>query len=412
MLLMKKIFVYCLSFISFLALINATSAYVSKNKLRYNSSYLGTYSLYSLYGSLKQCLSYRDKQAEQYLNDDERKKVQLIWQIAKRKDANGLAKLGDLYLDGWYQAQNLPAALACYYQAALHGSGYARFLISVFYTEGIFLSRDLAKSVRWYEKGLNSSYVNRARRMLAQRSLDRNSKLYNVKRGITWYLYAAGQGDQIAQIKLADIYNQGLIVPEDKLKALKWYSRVAFRDYAYKVVTQFIPTDYQYNFEVVDDQCSQLCLNQGGHWNGESVTQVDSQSMCGCFTMQQQTLNDLEKYALYQLAGYYQNGEVVKKDERIALNIMHTLAKSGYAKAAYNLGYMYYNDIGVTNITQSNALAYAWMKMTYPTIKQAGDVNGYLINRMDDVMTQMTPEDRKTALQLYQHLSQTIKLTD
>lgn len=143
------------------------------------------------------------------------------------------ANLGDFYLDGVNGESYEELALSWYLIAASNGSSYAKYMLSVFYQQGIGVVQNLEESVYWYqsaEKNKNNSY---AKLRVAQHYLSPTSAIYNQAEGAMWLELAANQNNTEAQLLLGDLYSKGTGVEKSEVTAIKWYGKAAANGSAY-----------------------------------------------------------------------------------------------------------------------------------------------------------------------------------
>jgi len=113
-------------------------------------------------------------------------------------------------------------ALAYFQRAANLGDGEAMERLGSFYTPV-----DFEKAVQWYTLGTAYGHVDCMRELgnLYQRAKDLNHR--DGKKALKWYKQAAERGDLIAVENMADMYRDGVGIPQDLPQAVALYRRAA-----------------------------------------------------------------------------------------------------------------------------------------------------------------------------------------
>lgn len=172
--------------------------------------------------------------------------------LAKKGDAEAQNKIGDMYFyeQGvgqdykkaalWYEkAANQGHKIAQYNTAYLYKKSYksekaikwyeksanqgyrdAQYEMGKIYAYGLNpIKSDLNKAINWFEKAANLGHIE------SQNILGRLYKYQDPKKSFKWYEKAANQGSPEAEYEIGLFYYQGIIVEQDKNKAIQLWKK-------------------------------------------------------------------------------------------------------------------------------------------------------------------------------------------
>lgn len=138
-------------------------------------------------------------------------------QAATNGDDKAAANLGVFYHEGMGVERNYVEALRWLTQAAMNGNTQAQFNLAIMYAKGEGTSKNSALSQRWMQQAAASGSAD-AQFALGITYANKN----DFNKAATYYEKAATQGHTAAQMKLAQLYKQGLAVQKDELQAFAW----------------------------------------------------------------------------------------------------------------------------------------------------------------------------------------------
>lgn len=144
---------------------------------------------------------------------------------AAQGDTNAQVSLGIMYRDGEGVEKNPNEAFKWFTKAADQGDGWAQRLLGMMYRDGVGVEKDIKAAVGWFIKAAEQGYD---RDILEEMYLNGEWSDRNAQELLfTWTLKSANQGDADAQSAVAEAYDQGLRVAQNKTEAAKWY-KMAF----------------------------------------------------------------------------------------------------------------------------------------------------------------------------------------
>ena len=175
------------------------------------------------------------------------------------------------------------------------------------------------------------------------------------KKAVKWFLLAAKKGLKTAQLEMAFIYDKGQGVAKDQAQAVKWYRKAAKQGFA--IAQYHLARSYAKGNGVAKDEA------QAVKWYRMAADQGDVRSQ-----------NDL--------GVMYIKGRGVAKNPAEALKWYRKAAEKGYGKAQRSLGVIYEKGLGVK---QDLVEAYKWLALAaQKKVKGAA-------KRRDGIAKRMTP---------------------
>jgi TPR repeat protein len=301
------------------------------------------------------------------------------WQrkAAEQGDALAQYKLGIAYLAGITGETNHEKGAAWLLKAAAQDYPYAELLLANLYARGDGLPKDYVESYKWYS--LYSIHSNKTSPATDKLALDMTpEQLAEAKRrtaaeAAKWYRMAAENGDEVAQRRLAAIYENGA----DSAEAIKWFRKAAERGY---VTTQFlaireraekgdseaewklgqiygggkanqdagpgVPTDYDASAKWYRKSAEQG--NANAAWElGENCRWSNNYSEEYKWFRKAAELGDAD--AQWQTARCCYDGEGTESDEVEAAKWIRKSAEQGYVYAEEALGHAYLYGDSVTH---------------------------------------------------------------
>ncbi len=276
---------------------------------------------------------------------------------------NGNSRAQDWIADYYYSQENYRQAAEWYLKAAENGSSVSQNRLAVMYYEGKGVPKDLKKAFEWFLKSAEQNWhwgqYNAALRYEygegTEKNMDKAAEWYlkaaensNVsaqcrmgelcedKKQYTqakeWYLKSAEQGDMKAQNQLGLLY---FYIEKDEGKAFEWTMRSATQNngvaqsnigyfYEHGVgVAKDMDKAYEWNLKAANNHQS-----DAQNWLGLYYSSGDAKDVRKAFEWFTKSAGQNNRNAQYNLAGCYERGEGVAKDE--------TTAKEWYRKALAN----------------------------------------------------------------------------
>jgi localization factor PodJL len=132
----------------------------------------------------------------------------------------GARFLNDNTLDGG------PAAAARWFaKAASQGHNEAQFMLASMFERGAGVERDEAKAVALYRQAASAGHVRAMHNLGAM--LLKNASALSYREAAAWFEQAAARGFPDSQYNLALLYEHGLGIEQDLLRAYQWYVQAA-----------------------------------------------------------------------------------------------------------------------------------------------------------------------------------------
>jgi TPR repeat protein/serine/threonine protein kinase len=168
---------------------------------------------------------------------------------------------------------------------------------------------------------------------------------------------AAEEGNCRAMVLVGDCYEEGVGVPRDYGKAMRWYRKAA--DAGHAAAMRNIGRFYQNGWSVLQDYTEAMqwyrkaadagnasAMNDIGwlYHNGWGVLQDYTEAM----KWYRKAADAGHAMAMYNLGVLYENGWGVSRDYTEAMQWYRKAADAGHAAAMYNIGWLYHNGWGVS----------------------------------------------------------------
>ena len=211
------------------------------------------------------------------------------------------------------------------------------------------------------------------------------------KKALKWFLLAAKKGLKTAQLEMAFIYDKGLGVTPSKSQAAKWFYNAAAQGEAYAQFTLAqrlgTGTGVRKN-EAQAVKWYRMAAKQGfaiaqyhlarSYAKGKGIGKNANQAA----QWQRQAADQGFALAQYQMGQKYAKGQGVAKDQAQAVKWYRMAAAKGHGKAQRSLGVIYEKGLGVK---QDLVEAYKWLALAaQKKVKGAA-------KRRDAVAKRMTP---------------------
>ncbi|KAF9967213.1 hypothetical protein BGZ70_010367 [Mortierella alpina] len=261
--------------------------------------------------------------------------------------------LGHAYLNGELQL-DYNRALDWYHRASDAGSADAMHNISVMYSNGFGVEKDLVKAMEWRLKashagssdalhGIGSIYFNGV-------GVDRD-----FNKAMEWWLKASAAGDASAMRNIGGMYHKGLGVGQDYSKAMEWYLKAC--DSGSALAMHSIGVMYEHGQGARQDcgkaiewylkssnaGCAEAMSSMGVMYrDGLGVDQDYSTAMEWC--LKASDAGNVE--TMYNVGWLYYHGLGAEQDYSKAMGWFLKAGGVGYALAFYNVGLMYYKGLG------------------------------------------------------------------
>jgi TPR repeat protein len=165
---------------------------------------------------------------------------------AMQGDAFAQARLGAMYHSGQGVPQNYARAATWYSLAADDGNADAQSGLAHLYLSGEGVPQDYKEAVRWFRKAADQGLAH-AQFMLGfiyrpgpGQEVFGEAVPPNIAEALNWFQRAADQGDALAQSNLGFMYLNGEGLPQDYVRAHKWFNlaAVANSDTKYNIAAE------------------------------------------------------------------------------------------------------------------------------------------------------------------------------
>ncbi|MCK4837556.1 MAG: sel1 repeat family protein [Desulfobulbaceae bacterium] len=280
--------------------------------------------------------------------------------------------IGKMYQDGAGVEENIPKAVKFFKQAAAKDHVEAQYLLGAMYAYGEGVKQDDDEAISLWTKAAARGHLK------AKTDLE---KIFNIRvaavtgsdtvvdRGkVEAIIKSAESGDANAQYDLAQLYEEGIEVPQSVVKALKWYQKAAAQGH--------IEARYEFSIALSEGHPEAVFLMGKMYQDGTGGVQKD---ILGALKRFRQAAEQGHAEAQYVLGSIYAGGEGVEPDNvesirwlKMAAAQNHMQAKealeratvlksaeAGDAKAQYKLAKFYEQGTGVP---QSMTKAFTWYK--------------------------------------------------
>lgn len=192
------------------------------------------------------------------------------------------------------------------------------------------------------------------------------------EKAVKWLLKAANSNHAKAQTTLGVMYQYGQGLEQDGRKAIEWYEKAASQ----KHVEAFRHLgDLYYD---------------GGVGVPKSVaTAVKWYSLAS---------NSYDELATIKLLFMYIEGNEIKSDPKLALQLLNNIAAQGFPSSQELLGRVYAGDYEKFQVQPDKVLAYAWLNVAASLDKKANEIGGNSISeRRETIRRQMSVSELEEA---------------
>ncbi len=154
----------------------------------------------------------------------------ILTKLAKQNNPDAHYYLGLIYTDKELQYFDIELALSHLSTAINMGYSKAMYQMGVMYDNGIGVQQDALMAKDWYRKAKRAQKQNQAKITFYK---PKKNKLKEVTYDEIFQdlLKQAKEGNPEVQYRVAKIYDDGLLIPHDFKKALKWYEKSAQNNY-------------------------------------------------------------------------------------------------------------------------------------------------------------------------------------
>ena len=257
-----------------------------------------------------------------------------LQKLANGGDTEAMAEMGSIYIN----ETNTSEGLNWLRKAADLGEASAWTTLASVYEQGKNgVTKDIGEAVIWYTKAATNGDIY-CELHLAQLYRD-NEEVRNPKESFKWFLNVAQEYSSTnfnrflteqAIVPVAQAYDKGLGVDQDKTEAMKWYKKAADAD----------DTEAEWRLGVKYD------LGDGVDIDKQKALQwylkvANTPKLFGTIT-----LSGVAE-AQRNLGYLYRDGEGVLKDNQEALNWFMKAAENGEANSQYEVGKAYETGVGV-----------------------------------------------------------------
>ena len=300
-----------------------------------------------------------------------------------------LFTLGDLYARGGAVAPDGAKAIDYFEKAAKAGNGYATVRIGELYRDGRVVPQDLAKALDSFRKtsdaGIAAGSVNLGKMLIAGQGV-----AADVDKGLALIQAAAGKGDQdglqamgdlyargplpldgpkaidyfeksanagnaYANVRIGELYRDGLIVPRDLAKALDSFQKASDAGVVAGSVNlgkmliagQGMPADVNRGTALIQsaaDMGDQGAFQTLGDLYSRGPLPLDGAKALENYEKSASAGN---AYAYVRIGEIYRDGRVVSQDSAKAMDAFQKASDAGVAAGAVNLGKMLIAGQGV-----------------------------------------------------------------
>ncbi|MDO4204105.1 MAG: tetratricopeptide repeat protein [Selenomonadaceae bacterium] len=158
--------------------------------------------------------------------------VKWYTEAARQGMADAQLELAKIYYNGDNGAVDYSAARHWLEKAAIQGSAEAQFGLGMLFYEGKACVVDLDKAIDWFVMASRSGYSPADVTLGRIYEAKENGLHYNPEAAAAHYEKAAGNGDIIAMISLADLYGNKELSVADPDKSLYWYHKAVMNSSA------------------------------------------------------------------------------------------------------------------------------------------------------------------------------------
>jgi TPR repeat protein len=144
-------------------------------------------------------LAYPDKLSEIKINE--------LTELATNGDVKSQIRLGYLYEEGISVKQDFISALQWYLKASQQGDALAQWHCGLIYESGKGIAKDYKEAIKWYKKSAEQGYSPAQFNMGAMYEYSKGVE-QNYSEAIKWYRVAAEQGDDKAKFKHDELYKK------------------------------------------------------------------------------------------------------------------------------------------------------------------------------------------------------------
>ncbi len=154
----------------------------------------------------------------------------ILTKLAKQNNPDAHYYLGLIYINKELQHYNIELGLSHLTTAIDMGYSQAMHQMGMMYDNGIGVKQDALMANDWYRKAKRARKPNQAKATFYKQ---KNNKLEEVKYNEIFQelLNQAKGGDAEVQYQVANIYDEGYLVPQDFTKAIEWYEKSAQNNY-------------------------------------------------------------------------------------------------------------------------------------------------------------------------------------
>ncbi len=270
---------------------------------------------------------------------------------AEKGNADARYHLGVMYLDvdrrlkKHYKENS--EAYRLILKAARQGHAEAQFRLGEMYENGEEVPQDRKKAFKWYTASARSGFVD-AEYNLGISYLIGWATPKDVKEAVKWFAMAAEAGKDEAAFDLGFMYKNGERIPQDYTEALRWFRMSADRGNA--EAKCYIAEMYAAGHAVEKDTAMAKRLVKEGRGLGGALACERVEGRYG--------LGD----TAVSRARDYENGVAAydKKEYSTALPLFNRSYAAGDLRAAYYLGRMYREGVGVK---EDKREAIEWMRI-------------------------------------------------
>lgn len=144
---------------------------------------------------------------------------------ARHGDRDAQFRIGTRFLnDGGLDGG--PAAAARWFaKAAAQGHNEAQFMLASMYERGAGVEKDEARAIELYRQAASAGHVRSMHNLGAM--LLKNATAQSYREAAAWFEQAAAKGFADSQYNLALLYEHGLGIEQDLLRAYQWYVEAA-----------------------------------------------------------------------------------------------------------------------------------------------------------------------------------------
>jgi localization factor PodJL len=151
--------------------------------------------------------------------------LEAIAEAARHGDRDAQFRIGVRFLNDGGVDGGPVAAARWFAKAAAQGHNEAQFMLASMLERGAGVEKDEAKAIALYRQAASAGHVRAMHNLGAM--LLKNASALSYREAAAWFEQAAAKGFPDSQYNLALLYEHGLGIEQDLLRAYQWYVEAA-----------------------------------------------------------------------------------------------------------------------------------------------------------------------------------------